>query len=188
MRSLVLLTLVAVATTYGIVRTLPENEADAETTPGKPGEVGSVALDGQSLPSSALREVLATHAGEPLDDAKLDRDRAALEQVLVGRGYLDANVKPAHVVFDGYGAAFVTFPIVKGPLFHINAVTVTGAAERDSGMLTLGKGAPATKDKIELVRAALAERLAARGKHVTVEATIAADQAAHTVDVELSAR
>jgi hypothetical protein len=91
-------------------------------------------------------------------------------------------------VFDSYGAAYVTFAIAKGALFRIAAVTITGASERDAGVLTLGKGAPATTGQIELERAALAERLTARGKHVTVEAMLSTDPAAHTVDVELRAR
>lgn len=184
-RSLVLLTVVAVAVGYGVVRTLPESEAEAETTPGKPGEVGSIALDGRGLPTAALRSVLTTHAGDPLDDTKLDRDRAALAAALVARGYLDAQVQAAHVVYDSYGAAFVTFSIAAGPRFRVGEVTVTGAADHEAGMVTMVKGEPVTKERIEYARAALSDRLAARGKHVTVEVKLAADQAAHTVDVEL---
>lgn len=185
MRSLVLLGLVAAATVYGVVKTLPEREAGADPRPGRPQEVQSVALDGRGLPIAALRAVMTTHAGELVETGKLDADRTALEHVLVTRGYLDAKVSPAHVSYDSFGAAYVTFDIEQGPLFHVRSITVTGAADKDTGVVTLAKGEAVDGDRIERARAALSDRLAARGKHVEVDAKLSTVGAA--VDIELSA-
>src|SRR5947209_491851 len=87
-RSIVLLSLVAIATVVGVVKTLPEGEAKAAVRPGRPREVQSVAIDGRGLPIAALRAVMSTHAGDMLDATKLDTDRAAIESALVARGYL----------------------------------------------------------------------------------------------------
>jgi len=183
-----LLSLVAIATAAGVVKTLPEREAEADVRPGRPQEVQSVAIDGRGLPVAALRAVLSTHAGDMLDSGKLDADRAALEAALVARGYLTAKVTAAQVLFDSYGAAYVTFAATQGPLFHVRSVKVTGASERDAGVATIAAGQPVDAARIERARSALSDRLAARGKRVAVEAKLETDDATRAVDVEFAAR
>jgi outer membrane protein assembly factor BamA len=184
------MTVVAAVACWTLVHHLPEKQADAETThSGRPQEVQSVALDGHgNLPIAALREVLSTRVGEQIDNAKLAHDREALESVLVAHGYLDAKVKPAEVMFDAGSSAFVMFQISQGRLFHVRSVTVSGATLRDSGVVTMAKGDVVMAERFERARAALADRLVARGKSGAVSVKLHTDESAAAVDVELSAR
>lgn len=188
MRSIVVLSIAVAILAYVVVRALPEHEADAETRVSHPQEIQSVAIDGYRLPMADLRATLTTHAGDQLDSAKLDHDRSALETALVGRGYLSAKVSAAQVMFDSDGGAFITFAVTQGPLFHIRSIAVTGATERDAGVVTIAKGEVVRSDRLERARDAMAERLAARGKQGTVAVKLAPDEAAATVDVVLAAR
>src|SRR5690606_19430341 len=114
-RSLLLLLVLAVAGGVAVIRHLPE-EAQAEPARvSRPQEIASVALDGRDLPTAALREVLATRAGELIDLEALARDRRALEAALVARGHLAAKVGEPRVTFGTGGAAYVTFPVSQGP-------------------------------------------------------------------------
>lgn len=165
---------------------------EAKADPARPGhaqEVRGVAFDGRSLPTAELRALLSTRVGQRIDTAKLARDRAVLEDALVARGFYAAHVADAHIVFDADGAAFVTFPVMQGPQFRVRSVTVTGAAEEDTGIVTLTRGQLIRADRIDQARAALAERLAVRaGKPTDVVAMVRPDLAAAVVDVELAAR
>ena len=190
MRSILLLSVVAAALGWLVFTQLPEGEADAETTrASRPQEIQSVAIDGYGLPMAELRATLDSHAGDLLDSTKLDRDRTALETALVGRGYLSAKVSAPHVMFDANGGAFITFAVTRGPLFHIRSIAVTGASQRDAGVVTIAKGEIVRSDRLERARDAMAERLGVRsGKHSAVAVTLAPDEAAAAVDVTLSAR
>jgi hemolysin activation/secretion protein len=170
------LTTVASAAIAAVV-VMPEGEADAHAAPAHVQEVQSIALDGRHLPVQQLRQTLTTHVGEKLDAVKLQRDRNALETSLVGQGYLTAHVAEK-VTFARGGAAFVTFAVEQGPLFHLRSVSA-----RDSGVLTIGKGDVAQADRLERARVALAERL---GKPVAIHQAV--DVNAGVVDVELVAR
>jgi outer membrane protein assembly factor BamA len=182
------MTVIAVVACWSLVRHLPEKEAGADPTTGRPQEVQSVALDGHgNLPIVALRAVLSTHAGDQLDSKKLEQDRASLEATLVARGYLHANVKAAEVMFDAGRSAYVMFSIAQGPLFHVRSVTVSGAAQRDTGVVTIATGDIMMQDRVERARGALADRLAARGKSVAVTTNVVTDDTAASVDVELAA-
>ncbi len=186
MRSLLVLTVLAGAAVYGVVRSLPEGEAAADVGHvTRPQEVESVALEGRGLPMPALREVLATKTGDIVDRSKLDHDRDALQALLVARGYLDAKVEPAHVDLDANGGVLVTFAIAQGPVFHVRSVALTGAGERDAGIVTIAEGEVASPAHIAEARDALAERLAARGKRRPVTAQVTTDRASATVDVQL---
>ena len=57
----------------------------------RPQEIKSVALNGRNLPLAALRDVLETRAGDLIDLDRLARDRAALETVLLARGFLGSS-------------------------------------------------------------------------------------------------
>jgi outer membrane protein assembly factor BamA len=163
---------------------------DAESDPVRATrmqEVQSVAFDGRGLPVAALRELLATRSGELVDTAKLAHDRDVLEDALVARGYFDAKVSDAQLTFDAAGAAFVTFAIEQGPLFHVRSVIVTGASDLDAGIVTLSTGEVALAERVARVRDAIAERLAARGKRAHVVANVRPDPTSASVDIELVA-
>ena len=189
MRSLLLAAGLAAAAVWGVVHHLPEGEAEAEPQAVRARQVQSVSLDGgPRLPMAALREVLATHAGDSLDEAKLDHDRTAMQQALAARGFLAANVGAAQVSFDEAGAAYVTFAVETGPEFHVRSVAVTGATAKDAGVVTLATGEVASAARIAEARDALADRLAARGKRGSVTVQTTTDAAAAAVDVVLSAQ
>lgn len=162
-----------------------ENSEAAVTQPI--AEVRSVSLDGRRLPSARLRAMLETHAGAQLDTVALAHDREALAAELASMGYLAARVAPAVVTFDTAGAAYVTFDIDPGKLFHLRSVTVTGPG-KDLMVITLGPGDDAVKTRIDSARQALADALARRGKPATVELSVHTDLAAAAVDVVLATR
>ncbi len=190
MRSLVILTLLAGVAGWGVIRQLPEGEAIADTSaPARVTRtVESISFDGRDLPAQALRGVLSTKTGDALDRAKLDRDRGALEAELVARGYLAAKVGAPQISFDTDDRALVSYAIAVGPLYHVHAVAVTGAAPRDTGVVTIASGDPVEADRLAHARDALAARLTARGKKLGVELKLTRDDRSATVDVELAAR
>jgi outer membrane protein assembly factor BamA len=149
--------------------------------------IQSVAIDGRGLPMASLHNLLSTHAGEHVDSAKLARDRQALEQELVDRGYYAAHVREAQVSYNDAGSAFVTFRIEQGPQFRVRSVIVTGATPKDAGVVALEAGEIASADRIQMARTTLADRLESQGKHVTVAAKVREDEAAAVVDIELVA-
>jgi len=189
--ALLLSVLVAIAT-WAVVRQLPESRAEV-IVPVPAGQVQSVAIDEQrvgsqdrGLPLHDLRATLTTRPGEPLDDATLVADRAALEDLLEARGYLAAKVAPAAVVFGRNGGAYVVFDVERGPLFHLRNVTITGPGERDATVLTLAAGDEASRDRIARARQVLEDALARRSTRARVELRIEAHPATATVDVELA--
>lgn len=161
--------------------------AEAAKTPALPAQqIQSVSIDGRALPLAALRSVLSTQPGATLDAARLESDRVALKAELAARGHLAAHVDPAAVTYGSSGGAFVTFQVSKGPVFKLRSVTVTGASERDAGVVTLSAGDDAIADRIERARLQLADSLSSRGKPSQVTVTTRADLAAGVVDVELT--
>jgi outer membrane protein assembly factor BamA len=185
-RSFVALVAVAMLAGWLGIRHLP-TRAEADVVPSvRPREVQSVAFDGRALPLTVLRSVLTTQAGELVDDAKLGRDREALVAALAARGYLAARVDAPRVVV-GESGAFVTFAIDLGVQFRVRTVSVAGAVQRDAGVITLAAGEVFAAERVARAREALADRLAARGKHSVVEARVLPDLAAGVVDVELVA-
>lgn len=187
MRSLVVLCSIVALAAWVVIPRLIVRDAVADVTPTGAhagARVESVALDGDDLPMAELRAVLTTHIGGALDDAKLSRDRAALEAVLVAHGYLEARVAPAEVLFDG-GAADITFDVRPGRQFVISEVHVVGASARDAGVVTLAPGEPVLASRLAEARQALAARLAARGKPHTVTTQLAPDPSRATAIVTL---
>ena len=187
-RSIVVLCLCAATAAGVLLHELPEGEAEAEGHASRPQEVESVALEGRDLPVAELRSVLTTRTGDQLSDEKLVADRAALETALVARGYLDAKVDAAQVMFDASGGAFVTFAAAPGPVFHVRDVRVIGAAERDTGIVTIARGDVVRTDRLEQARDALATRLFSRGaKTARVAVRLEHDALTSEVDVVLDA-
>lgn len=186
MRSFALCFTVAALAAWVVIRHLPERQAVAgvaHAVPRAGAMVESVALDGDDLPMAALRAALATRAGAPLDDATLARDRAALEAVLVARGYLAARVAPAQVLSDG-GAADVTFAVHPGRQFVISHSSVVGASPLDAGVVTLSPGDPVLASRLAEARQALTARLTSRGAaHAVVTTRITPDFAHATATV-----
>jgi len=170
------------------IRHLPQ-EAQAEPVISnvKPQEIRSVGLDGRGLPMAALRSVLETQVGNIVDRAAIERDRKALTETLVGRGYLAANVGEARVTFGVGGAAYVVYPIQQGPLFRVRSINVEGASAAEAGVVTLA-GEVADAERIGLARKAVEERVRVRGKQSAVVASLSLDNAAGLVDVRLTAR
>lgn len=150
-------------------------------------QVRSIAFEGRSLMSARLREQLATHPGDSLDRARLDRDRQAMEQALAGLGYLAARIAPAVVTLDPAGGAYITFEVDHGPMFHLRNVKVRGVGA-GSAVVTLSAGDDAVRDRIERARRGLADFLARRGRPTVVDLSIHTDLVAAAVDVELTAR
>lgn len=183
---MVLACLLVVTTGLVIREVMPEGEATAREALTHAQEVQSISLEGQRLPVRALRETLATHVGDKLDGAQLERDRSTLEAQLVASGYLAARVDAPIVTFGDGGGAFITFAIAPGDMFHLRSVSVTGTTARDAGVVTIGKGDEAVADRIERARQGVAERLSTHGKH-TVTLRQQVDVAAAVVDVELIA-
>lgn len=173
---------------WAMFRHAPVTPASAEaavTRPARPQEVRSVALDGRRLQTSQLRQVIETRPGSQLDAEGLKRDRDAMERALADLGYLAAKVAPADVTFDAGGAAYVTFEIDQGPMFHLRNVQVTGAG-KDATVVTLVAGADAVRSRIERARQELADALARRGRPSAVELSVHTDVAAAAVDVVLA--
>lgn len=174
MRAIVITTAVVIIAAWVMLRRLPNTEANAEAAVNRPvarlQEVRSVALDGRNLPEARLREVLRTRAGQQLDSTRLERDRAAMEQRLAELGYLAARVELATVTFDRAGAAYVTFEIDQGKLFHLRTVEVTGAG-RDAVVVTLTPGDLAVRHRIESARDALSDALERRSEERAEERT-----------------
>lgn len=179
MRPLLLVTALTTVASAAVAAyvVMPEGQADAHAAPAHVQEVQSIALDGRHLPVQQLRQALTTQVGAQLDSVKLERDRNALEASLVGQGYLTARVAEK-VTFAQGGAAFVTFAVEQGPLFHVRSVTA-----HEAGVLTIGKGDVVQADRLERARVAMAERL---GKPVAIHQAV--DVNAGVVDVELVAR
>ena len=169
----------------------PATTANAEAAVNRPvarlQEVRSVALDGHRLPMARLREVLETRPGALLDAALLARDREAMERLLADLGYLAARIEPAEVTFDTAGAAYVTFEIDKGALFHLRKVEVTGTG-KDAAVVTIAAGDDAIRDRIEHARQGLVDGLIRRGRPPAVELSVHTDIAAAAVDVTLATR
>ena len=191
MRSLGFVVAVVIVAAWAMFRYLPATTANAEAAVNRPigrlQEVRSVSFDGHKLPASRLRAVLETHPGDQLDAQRLVRDRDAMERALADLGYLAARVAPAVVTFDTAGAAYVTFEIDQGLMFHLRNVTVTGAG-RDTAVVTLTAGDDAIRGRIERARQGLADGLARRGRPASVELSVHTDLAAAAVDVVLATR
>jgi outer membrane protein assembly factor BamA len=192
-RTFAILAVLAAAIAYVAIRHLPE---EASAQPARPvpvspnaAHVRGIAFEGEMLPVAALRAQLSVRPGDALDREALFRDRAALETYLASSGYLAAKVEPAQVHVEVGGAVYVTFAIAQGPRFHVRSVTVTGAAVKDAGVVTLGPGEIVSADRIARARDALVQRLAARGKRIAeVVANVALDHDAAVADIELVAR
>lgn len=176
---------------WALFRHGPVIAASAEVAIDRPiarlQEVRSVALDGKRVLSARLREVIGTRPGAPLDADQLRRDRDAMERALADLGYLGARVEPARVTFDAAGAAYVTFAVDQGAMFHLRHIEVTGAG-KGATVVTLVAGDDALRSRIERARAELADALARRGRPAVVELSIHTDVAAAAVDVVLATR
>lgn len=149
-------------------------------------EVRSVSLDGRALPLARLRDVIQTRPGEPLDLSRLDLDRKAMLRALASLGYLGARVEPASVTYDATGAAYVSFEIDQGPVFHVRRVTTRGAG---NAIITLAAGDTALPSRFEAARAALADALTHYTRHAapaSVELSVHTDPAAAAVDIDLT--
>ncbi len=188
MRSLLVLIVLAAVAAGVLVHELPESEATADTQLHRAQEIESISLDGRRLPVMAMRQILTSRAGDLLDSAKLEHDRAALQGFLEASGFLAAHVQPASVTFASNGGAYVSFTITQGPMFHVRNVRLIGASD-DDGVVTIAPGDDASAERLERARQALVSSLPLKAhKQATVTLKMHTDVAASAVDVELVAR
>lgn len=188
MRSLVLAAPLVAAIVWGATRLVPRNADAAEPVVHvHPNQIESVALEAPGLPAPELREVVASQPGKQLDDGTLARDREALRDALIDRGYLAARVGDS-ISYGDAGGAYVTFTLSSGPRYRVRKVTLVGLTAQQAGVVTVGTGDPVEADRIARARVAIAERLAASGDHRDVTARVTRDDAAATVDLELAAQ
>jgi outer membrane protein assembly factor BamA len=191
MRSLAFGVAVVIVAAWAMFRYLPASTTNAEAAVNRPiarrQEVRSISLDGHRLAAARLREVLETRPGMQLDAPRLVRDREAMERALADLGYLAARVEPAVVTFDAAGAAYVTFEIDPGAMFHLRNIEVSGPA-RDAAVVTLAAGDDAIRGRIEHARQGVVDGLARRGHRAAVELSVHTDLAAAAVDVTLATR
>jgi len=131
--------------------------------------------------------VVSTKVGDRVDEAQLERDRAAIQAELEGRGYLAARVAPASVTYGARGGAYIVFDIERGPMFHLRSVSVTGPGQRDAAVVRLAAGDEAIPGRLSLARQALADSYARRGGK-QVELLLTKDAATAELDVELATR
>jgi outer membrane protein assembly factor BamA len=182
--SVLLAVAVVTATVWVAVSQLPgEARADQSAPIERVQQIKSVAIDGEDLPLAALRGALHTEVGGFVDDATLESDRRALEQVLAERGYLASVVSSASVTFDPTGA-YVMFSVELGPLFHLRRVTVKNTAAATSHVVTLAEGDVASPSRLERARASLAESVPGRIVHLSTST----DRGQAAVDVDLTVR
>lgn len=192
-RSFAFVVAAVIIAAWVLFRQLPSATTSAEAAVDRPvprlQQIRSVSLDGEGrrVLSSRLRDVLETRPGQQLDTARLARDRDAMEHELAGLGYLAARVEPAVITFDGAGAAYITFEIDQGKLFHLREVAVTGPG-KDAAVVTLARGDDAVRARIDQARKTLAAGLARRGKPGAVELSVRTDLATAAVDVTLATR
>jgi outer membrane protein assembly factor BamA len=146
--------------------------------------IAGIAIDGRRLPLHDLRAAMASHVGGRVDRARLAADREAMAQQLAGRGHLEVEVSAPEVTYAD-GRAFVTYEVVQGPVFKLRSVTVTGATDRDAGVVTIVAGDDAIAERIEHARRTLEDTLARRGKPSAVSAQVSVDRSQLAVDVEL---
>ncbi|HEY4244743.1 MAG TPA: POTRA domain-containing protein [Kofleriaceae bacterium] len=165
----------------------PAAQADAPAAAAASPTIKGISFEGQRLPEAELRETLRTKIGDALDAAQLERDRAAMQALLAGQGYLAARVAPAELTIRPGGDAYVNFAVDPGLLFHVRRVEVTGAG-RDANVVTVSAGDEALAGRFERARQALADALARRGKPARVDLTVETDTAAAVVDVKLATK
>lgn len=186
MRSILLVTAVVIAVAWAMLDRLAAPAAEVAPSPlHRMQEVRSISLDGHNLLQAQLRAVLETRPGSQLDTPRLERDRLAMERALADLGYLAARVAPAIVSFDDAGAAYVTFEVDQGRMFHLRRIEVTGPG-KDAAVVTLSPGDDAIHGRLERARAALADNLAHRGRPDRVELSVRTDLAAAALDVKLA--
>jgi hypothetical protein len=191
MRAVAILTILVGAATYGVIHYAPHGEAQAKTATVPARQIQSIAidpvtpLDSRGLPTVALHGVLESKPGELIDDAKLARDRDALEAELAARGFLSAKVSPATITFVPNAGASIVFDIDRGPMYHLRSVVVSGPGQRETSVVTLSAGDEAVRERLERARQILADSLARRGGKTTVVLALRNDQDAAAVDVEL---
>ncbi len=190
MRSILLLLALTTAAAIAATRFLPAAGAEPEQVQAqvRAQEIQSISIDGRGLPLATLRAVLTTHVGQLLDGTKLEQDRVALETELATLGYLAARVESPSVTFGANGGAFVSFQISQGAVFHLRQVQVSGATERDAGVVTLASGDEAIASRIERARQTIAGNLARRGKPNQVVVAMRTVPEAALVDLELITR
>ena len=186
MRSIAVLTVVAIACAFAVVHNLPDGDAYADPLVVKTKDVHSISIDGgRGLPMAALRDAMETTVGAVVDTETLERDRHALARALADRGYLAATVAPPIVTFGKSGGALVVFDIDRGPLYHVRTISLDGQGW-EAGVLPIGSGDEASVERLERVRQAVQATLARHGTVLRVRLAVEIDHADAMIDVRYS--
>lgn len=186
MKSLLVFVSVAAIGGYVAFQQLPSGEARATPVALHEGTVASITLDGQNLPLAALRGVLVSRPGAQLDQRALGKDRVALSEALVARGFLAAAVKPAVITWAD-DAAYLSYDVLQGPMFRVGKIIVTGATDKDA-VITLSAGDDAIASRLESARQTLADNLERHGKPHDVKLSTSVDRTSGVVEITLATR
>ncbi len=187
MRSIAVLTVVAIVGAFAVVHSLPEGDAYADPAVVKTKEVHGISIDGLGLPMAALRDAMETEVGAVVDTETLERDRLALTRALADRGYLAAKVAPPIVTFGGSGGALVVFDIDRGPLYHVRTISLDGQGWT-AGVMPIVSGDEASVERLERVRQAVQATLVRHGTQLRVGLAVEADHDDAMIDVRYSTR
>ena len=103
----------------------PDGTATVRVTIDR-GPLVSVAFAGDPLPEADRERLVPVRAEGSADEDLLEDASAAIEEYLQTRGYRDANVEYARA--ENEGTLTITFRVVRGPRYVIDAVAVDGAA------------------------------------------------------------
>lgn len=102
-------------------------EVVVEIKEGRKFNTGTVDVAGDdSVDVDALRERLSLKTGEPFSRSFLNADLKSLEDFYTDRGFYQAEVAPLTRVDEVEEVVDVTFEVVKGPLYFIREINISG--------------------------------------------------------------
>ncbi|MBW2242668.1 MAG: outer membrane protein assembly factor BamA [Deltaproteobacteria bacterium] len=102
-------------------------EVVVEIKEGRRFNTGTVDVAGDdSVDIDALRDRLSLKVGEPFSRSFLNSDLKSLEDFYTNRGFYQAEVAPLTRVNETDEVVDVTFEVVKGPLYFIREIDITG--------------------------------------------------------------
>ncbi len=185
-----LLAAAALVAKVAVEHLAPERVASASTqvTDGRAevaGQIRSIRFDAPGLRAAALLPVIDSREGDTLDPALLGADRARLEQWLVARGHLDAQVGEPRVRLAATGA-HIDIQVTAGPVFVIREVRIEGKRAGLAGLRsvpTITAGHEVVADRVDGNVTLLRDWLAHRKVKANVRARLEVDRFTKQVDV-----
>ncbi len=115
--------------------------------------VGSIAILGhETIEESVLRQLLALHVGDPLDDGRVDEDMERLRVYYERQGYPDVRVAVNRSFADDGQTAHLTYRIEEGRRAVVGNIIIQGnyrtQAEVITRELTFTSGNPLDRTKL----------------------------------------